>query len=247
MLFFALVLTAHQARPAEEGYLLWSSNNLLLLHGDGYKVSASEQTTLTVEHASGWRFGDLFFFADLTRFNDASQAEAYYGEFSPRFSFSKLGNTDMRFGPVSDVLIASIVEFGTGDVEGLLIGPGVNLEIPGFDFFQLNLYRRFIFNDRDGEVLQLTPAWRLATPFLGSDLVFEGYIDWNFTSDGNYRKNFHFNPRLKYDVGGLLADRRGAFFVGAEYSYWTNKYGIPDTPQFRTDENTLSIFLNVCF
>ena len=243
----AIVMLIQPAQQASADSLLWSSNNLLLLHGSGYEVDAERQTTLTVEHASGWSFGDLFFFADLNRYHDSPQPDAYYAEFSPRLSFSKLGNTEIRFGPVSDVLLAATAEFGTGDVEGLLIGPGLDLSLPGFDFFQLNLYRRFIFNDRDGETFQLTPAWGMTIPFLGSNLVFEGYIDWNFTSDGGYQENFHFNPRLKFDIGKPMFDRANTAYLGIEYSYWSNKYGIEDSAAFNTDQNALSVFFNLRF
>ncbi len=210
-------------------------------------MDATKHPTLTLEHASGWSIGDLFLFVDLTRFNGSSQPDAYYGEFSPRLSLSKLSGAEVQFGPVSDVLLASIFEFGKGDVESLLIGPGVDLRIPGFDFFQLNLYRRFPFNDRDGAVFQLTPAWAMTIPVLGSNVIFEGYIDWNFTSDGNYERNFHFNPRLKYDIGQVVTGASGAAFIGLEYSYWQNKYGIRDSSAFETDQTALSLFFNLQF
>jgi nucleoside-specific outer membrane channel protein Tsx len=45
-------------------------------------------------------------------------------------------------GPIKDVLLAMTYEFGENDTESYLIGPGFDLAIPGFDYFQLNFYQR---------------------------------------------------------------------------------------------------------
>jgi hypothetical protein len=66
----------------------------------------------------------------------------YYGEFSPRLSFGKIFDQKLEFGPIKDVLLAMTYEFGEGDTESYLIGPGFDLAIPGFDYFQLNFYQR---------------------------------------------------------------------------------------------------------
>jgi nucleoside-specific outer membrane channel protein Tsx len=225
------------------GSLLWQSNSIHLLTGDGFEVDPDRQTTLTLEHASGWSFGDLFFFTDLTRFHDSPRRDGVYGEFSPRFSLGKLSGKDLSTGPIKDVLIATTYEFGKGDVESFLIGPGLDLAIPGFDYFQLNLYHRSPFNGRDGEGWMLTPVWGIKTPFMGSELVFEGYMDWTLTDDGSYHSNLHFNPRLKFDLGKALGEKAGRVYIGVEYSHWQHKYGINGI----ADQNALSGLLNVKF
>jgi nucleoside-specific outer membrane channel protein Tsx len=42
-----------------------------------------------------------------------------------------------------------------------------------------------------------------------------------------------------------LAERQ--LYVGIEYDYWTNKYGINDTRYFDTDQNTASLLVKVFF
>jgi nucleoside-specific outer membrane channel protein Tsx len=223
---------------------LWNRNTVMLLQGGGYEVDAKQQTTITLEHTSGWAFGDLFAFLDLTRFNDSSQDDSHYGEISPRFSLSKLTGRSFQDGPVTDVLIATTYEFGKGDVEGYLIGPAVDLKLPGFNFLQLNLYQRFTEGDRDGETLQLTPVWSVN---LTPRWVFEGYMDWNLTSDDSYRSNLHFNPRLNYDLGSALGGNAGQVYAGLEYSHWQHKYGIEDSAALPSNENALSAMLSVSF
>ena len=36
-------------------------------------------------------------------------------------------------------------------------------------------------------------------------------------------------------------------YVGIEYDYWKNKYGIKDSAGFTTDQNTMSFLLNYHF
>jgi nucleoside-specific outer membrane channel protein Tsx len=66
----------------------------------------------------------------------------YYGEFSPRLSFGKIFDRNLAFGPIKDVLLAMTYERGEGDNEAYLIGPGFDLNVPGFNYFTLNFYLR---------------------------------------------------------------------------------------------------------
>ncbi|MFK5892582.1 MAG: DUF5020 family protein [Pseudomonadota bacterium] len=226
---------------------LWQSNNVYLLHGTGFEVDSNEQTTLTLEHTSKWSIGDLFFFTDLTKYRGSEQGDGVYAEFSPRISIGKLSSTHFDFGPVKDLLITSTVEFGKGDIETFLIGPAFDLNLSGFDYFSLNIYRRFTKNDRDGETIQITPVWGMSHNLGGANLIFEGFIDWNVNSDGNYHSNLHFNPRLKYDLHKLLNVKSGSAMFGIEYSYWKNKYGIKSSSQFDTNQSAISLLLNYKF
>ncbi|WKE66348.1 outer membrane protein OmpK [Gallaecimonas kandeliae] len=243
-----LLLAGLVAAPAMAGPLQWQDNSLSYLYGQNYKVTPGTQQTLTVEHASGWNFGDLFFFTDFTHFNGTSgDSNTYYGEFSPRFSAGKLLGKDLAFGPVTDVLLATTYEFGEGNVETLLAGPGFDLKLPGFDFFQLNFYQRMPRNGRDGHTVQVTPVWKMRFPVGDSQVVFDGFMDWVVNSDGVYHANLHFNPQLKYDLGPALGLHKDKLFVGLEYDYWKNRFGIKDSPAFRTNQNTASLLVKYHF
>lgn len=219
----------------------WQDNSLTAVVGGHFRVDPEHRATLTFEHASGWGFGDLFLFVDATRFN--GEGGGYYGEISPRLSLGKLGGFQAGAGPVRDVLVATTLEFGQGDVETLLAGPALDLSLPGFDFFQLNLYRRFPLHGQDGGTIQLTPVWAVTR----GAWRFDGFIDWNLDSDGAYARNWHVNPQLKYDLGRRFGLGERALQVGVEYSYWKNKYGIKDSAAFRTDERALSLILQSHF
>jgi nucleoside-specific outer membrane channel protein Tsx len=243
--------------------LHWQNNSLTYLYGQDFKIDPEIQQTVTFEHASGWNFGDLFFFVDAIKYNTdatngAGDGHTFYGEFSPRFSLGKLSGADLSFGPVKDVLIATTYEFGEDDVEAYLIGPGFDLAIPGFDYFQLNTYLRTTDGSRPGDnVWQITPVWSYTIPVGESDILIDGFMDWVVDNDensrGDYHANLHFNPQIKYDLGKALKWGEKQLYVGIEYDYWKNKYGIKDggfvSANFvgPTDQNTASLLVKAHF
>ncbi|GLK91808.1 outer membrane protein OmpK [Pseudomonas turukhanskensis] len=232
--------------------LLWQDNSLTYLNGIDFKVDPPKQQTVTFEHASGWSFGDLFVFVDGIKFNtdatnNVGDGHTYYGEISPRLSFGKVTGTDLSFGPIKDVLLAATYEFGEDDNESYLLGPAVDLNIPGFDYFQINTYYRETDGKRDGSgVWQVTPVWSYTVPVGNSDVVIDGFMDWVVDNDDSYHANLHFNPQIKYDLAkGLGLGKK--FYVGVEYDYWSDKYGIQDTQAFTTNQSAISLLLKAHF
>ena len=159
---------------------------------------------------------------------------------------------------MTDVLLAMTYEFGEGDVESYLIGPGFDLAIPGFDYFQVNFYNRQTDGSRPGDdVWQITPVWSYTIPVGNSDILIDGFMDWVVDNDendrGTYHANLHFNPQVKYDLGKSMGWGEKQLYVGFEYDYWKDKYGI-DSESFLgdeildgTDQNTASLLVKVHF
>jgi nucleoside-specific outer membrane channel protein Tsx len=246
------------ASSAMAGDLLqWQNNSLTYLYGKDFTVNPEIQQTFTFEHADAWKYGDNFLFIDKIFYNGKKDSNAgpntYYGEFTPRLSFGKIFDQKLEFGPVKDVLLAMTYEFGEGDNESYLIGPGFDLAIPGFDYFQLNFYQRNTEGSRAGDkVWQITPVWSYTIPMGKSDVLIDGYMDWVVDNDetrnrGTYHANLHFNPQIKYDLGKALSLGEKQLYVGVEYDYWKDKYGIEDTPAFDTNQNTTSLLVKVHF
>ena len=236
--------------------LQWQGNSITYLYGKDFTVNPEIQQTFTFEHADGWKYGDNFIFIDKIFYNGKKDSgngpNTYYGEISPRLSFGKIFDQKLAFGPVKDVLLAMTYEFGEGDTEAYLIGPGFDLDIPGFDYFQLNFYQRTTDGDRAGDnVWQITPAWSYTIPVGSSDILIDGFMDWVVDNDenrrGTYQANLHFNPQIKYDLGKALKMGDKQLYVGIEYDYWKNKYGIKDSDAFDTDQNTASLLVKVQF
>jgi nucleoside-specific outer membrane channel protein Tsx len=255
LLVASSVLAAGNAQAAGD-WLQWQSNSLTYLNGRDFTVDPQIQQTFTFEHADSWKYGDNFLFVDKIFFNGKASPNSgnstLYGEFSPRLSAAKILDQPIKFGPVKDVLLAMTYEFGEGDNESFLIGPGLDLDVPGFDYFQLNFYKRTTHGRRAGDnVWQITPVWSYTIPVGKSDVLIDGFMDWVVGNDSNsrgtYHANLHFNPQIKYDLGKALnmADRQ--LYVGIEYDYWKDKYGIKDTEYFDTDQNTASLLVKVFF
>ncbi|MBD9425913.1 hypothetical protein IB232_11325 [Pseudomonas sp. PDM15] len=251
-LSLAATLLSGQAMAAD--LLQWQDNSLTYLNGIDFKVDPPRQQTLTFEHASGWSFGDLFIFVDGIKYNTeatngANDGHSFYGEISPRLSLGKLSGSDLSFGPIKDLLLAATYEFGEDDVDSYLLGPAVDLNVPGFDFFQLNTYYRETDGKRDGSgVWQITPAWSYTLAVGDSDLVIDGFMDWVVDNDDSYHANLHFNPQIKYDMAKAMGWGK-RFYVGVEYDYWSDKYGIDDDGYVGdeilggTDQSAISLLL----
>ena len=241
--------------------LLWQNNSLTYLYGKDFAVNPEIQQTFTFEHADAWKYGDNFLFIDKIFYNGKKDGNngpnTYYGEFSPRLSFGKILGQDLSFGPVKDVLLAMTYEFGEGDTESYLIGPGFDLAVPGFDYFQLNFYYRKPDGNRvPSGAWQVTPAWAVTIPVGNSDILFDGFMDWVVNNksasasergQSDYHANLHFNPQIKYDLGKAMGYEAKHLYVGVEYDYWSDKYGIKDSQFFTTDQNTTSLLVKYHF
>lgn len=243
--------------PAVAGDLLeWHGESLSYLYGKDFKVNPGIQQTVTFEHANRWKYGDTFMFIDKTFYNGQADATkgttTYYGEFSPRLSLGRIFDRNLSFGPIKDVLIAMTYERGEGDNEAYLIGPGFALNVPGFNYFNLNFYVRNTEGSRPGDnVWQITPNWSYTIPVGKSDILIDGYIDWVVDNDetrrGTYHANLQFNPQVKYDLGKALNWGAKQLYVGIEYSYWKDKYGIDNNGNLDSNQNVTSALVKVHF
>ncbi len=203
----------------------WSSTNLQYHYGTDYELGDKERTLITLEHASGWKYGDNFFFVDITnpdRTGEQTQT-SWYGEISPRFSIGKMTGKDLSAGIIQDFLITTTMEMGEG-FHTYLYGVAVDLKLPKFNFFQINWYVRneVTFGTDLGQ--QITLAWGMPFAIGKAQFSFEGFFDYAWDV-GPSKDNIVTQPRLLLDVGSLW-DAPGVFQAGIEYQIWRNKFGI---------------------
>ncbi|MCJ8318867.1 MAG: nucleoside-binding protein [Colwellia sp.] len=198
---------------------LWSDYSVTYLQGSHYEVGDENRKVVTFEYVSGTSWGDHFMFVDNLH-SDNGDVEIY-GEFSPRFKLMQL-DSDV----ITNLYIATTVEMGafsgasgyTSNVTNYLVGLGVDVKIPYFNFFKVNVYHRN--NEHGDNNYQTTLAWAMP---LGP-LYYDGFIDYATSNDDN-ATSINFTSQLKYDLASLLG-LSSKLYLGIEYVYWQNKFGI---------------------
>lgn len=198
---------------------LWSDFSLSYVKGSQFEVVEPDQQTITVEHASGHDWGDTFFFID--RQESDSGASSTYFEISPRLSLGYVTGADLSFGIVKDVFLASTWESGDG-FDNYMAGLGVSLDIPGFQYANANIYR--VNNETTENDTMVTLTWGVPFAIGNADFLYDGFLDWS-TEEDDHASESNFTHQLKWNAGKLIGTA-APVYVGMEYSYWTNKYGI---------------------
>lgn len=222
--------------PADAGSAKWSSTNIQYLYGDNYEPifgnGDETRSIVTLEHVNGWAYGDNFFFVDITNPDRTGKETGteYYGEISPRFSFSKISGKDLSFGIVQDVLITTTEEIGDAGngFHNYLYGLAVDLKLPGFTFFQFNWYVRNEITAKTDTGQQITLVWLVPFSLGPVDFAFEGFFDYAYGLDSDEaptENNIVTAPRLLVDVGKFFGSP-GELQAGVEYQIWRNKFGI---------------------
>ena len=199
--------------------MVWSDFSLTFMKGGDYEVGDPDRTVFTVEHISAHSWGDNFFFIDRLNSKDGT-TESYF-EVSPRLSLGYLTGSELKFGPVKDLLVATTWEAGQG-FDNYLYGVGLNLDVPGFQYVGLNLYQ--VSNELWEDDQQLTLTWGYPFAIGSADFVYDGYIDWS-SAESDHASEMAFVSQLKWNLGKLF-DAKAPVYVGIEYVNWTNKFGI---------------------
>jgi nucleoside-specific outer membrane channel protein Tsx len=201
----------------------WSSSSISYLYGWDNKTPTDinenlEYSTYTFENSSSWKYGDSFFFTDIS--NSESKSTSSYTEWAPRLSSSKIFNK--TYGSwLTDVSIAGQMNWPTGAQRIELYGIGLDFKIPHFTFFQINLYQR---DDLalEGTTHQLTIAWDLPFTLKNQKFSFSGFIDIA-GEEGNVSNTSEANTLAQPQ---LLWHPNKSFALGTEYLHWKNKFGI---------------------
>jgi nucleoside-specific outer membrane channel protein Tsx len=217
----------------------FSFTNIQFLTGKDYSKGGisqdnSKKNIITFEHVSSWKYGDNFFFLDLTNptSNNASDRQEMYGEWHPRISLPKLRGKKCS-GFLQNLSLAAELNFGRssfGSNRAVLYGIGIDLKVPGFAFFNINFFAR---QNKDSGVntFQISPYWLLPFTIGGISWEFNGFLDYE-TSKDSREANYLFSPQLLLDLGQFWGDAK-RIHVGLEYNKWHNMFGIKDNNEDR--------------
>ncbi len=213
---------------ASPACLAWQSTHLQLLHGVDYTLGSPERTLLTLEHARGNDAGDVYLFIDAVSRRDIGQD--YYGEIYGQLALSPMTGVSWAFGPVREVSLSAGLNAGSepkGDpFRAWLAGVSLDFSIPGLDLAQLDIHAY-----RDESVArtgwQVTPVWDSTFALGGQQFRFRGFADWTSGRAGAGRKpQLLTQPQFLWNLGKAMAAGQDVW-LGIEYQYWRNKFGIP--------------------
>ncbi|MDH4185297.1 MAG: nucleoside-binding protein [Nitrospinota bacterium] len=236
---FLVILDSGHASAAS-----WSVNELHYQRGDlltpsfaGGQKSATD--ILTFQHASGWEYGDNFYFIDFLRddkkdgFNDYD----FYCELYVNFSLGKIFGVGLAFGPIKDIgLLAGVNAGADANVLKFLPGIRISWDISGFAFLNLDMaaYMEAGPGIASGGALAESDSYYVdinwAYPFhIGSHgFSIEGHAEYigKRTNELGYDVEGWIlaQPQLRYDLGGAF-NAQGKVFIGLEWQYWMNKLG----------------------
>ncbi|WP_088330545.1 nucleoside-binding protein [Lacimicrobium sp. SS2-24] len=229
----------------------WSVNEVQYQRGtlDAPSFAGGGQASthiLTFQHASGWEYGDNFFFVDhldddkLDGFNDRD----WYGEWYSNFSLGKITGNTVGAGPIKDVGI--ILGFNrAADAKVLKYLPGVRFswDLPGFAFLNSDLtaYIDDSAGVEEGGAPTESNSWMLdinwAYPFsVGEqDFSIQGHMEYIASRENQFGEPVsHWilaQPQIRWDMGKALFDVKGRLFAGVEIQYWQNKLGDDNTDE----------------
>ncbi|MDP5291162.1 nucleoside-binding protein [Oceanimonas sp. CHS3-5] len=223
----------------------WSTTELHYQLGNlkqqPFGPSADRKSTTniyTLQHASGWKYGDNFFFVDYSDWKDDQRQRDWYGEGYFNFSLGKISGRELSFGPVKDVgIVLGVNAGGDSKVRKYLPGIQLALEVPGAAFFN-TLITAYIDDNvgvagggspKESDSWMLDTAWAFPFGIGNHDFSLEGHLEYIGSRHNEFgdkvKAHVLAQPQLRYDLGKTLFNEPQRLFVGVEYQYWHNKYG----------------------
>lgn len=242
----ALMLAAGSAQAA-----IWSSNEVQYQRGSldapSFASGRSADTDIfTFQHASGWKYVDLFFFVDVIDddrsdgFNDSD----VYGELYLGGGFGKLSGSDMSFGPFKDIgWVIGYNRAQDAKVQKWLPGLRLYWEAPGFAFLNTDITAYIDDSSgvarggapRESDSFMVDFSWAYPFKVGDQDFSIEGhaeYIDSRTNEFGGKVSSWILaQPQFRWDAGKAFWGKAGHFYLGVEFQFWWNKLGDPTTDE----------------
>lgn len=242
------------SRTDSDDFTPWSKTEIHLQYGrlaapSFFGGARADTTILTFQHASGWRFGDNFFFVDLIddHVPDGFNDRDVYMEWYSNLSLGKILRRKIGHGILSDVGILGGINYAP-DANFMKWLPGMRLswDLPGFAFFNSDFTA---FLDDNGGVagggapratdsFMIDINWDYLFSIGRHDFSIQGHVEFISDRRNELGSNLSWwifaQPQFRYDLGKTLLCSPDRLFVGIEWQIWENKLGDPVT-----DENAV--------
>ena len=207
----------------------WMSNNVQFLYGSDFELGDPDRTTTTVEHANGWKYGQNFFFVDIINRSDVGTE--VYAEVYSYLSFNKVTGANFSLGPIKDISLYAGLNISNkpenDNFKAYLAGLSFDLSNKYFNYLQLDI-AAYKSDDVSGKYgVQFTPVWSYPFQIGPAKFKFRGFADI-LTRNTNNSGNFSLltQPQVLLDIGDLSGIKTDTIYIGTEYFYWYNKFGI---------------------
>ncbi|MBF4359998.1 outer membrane protein OmpK, partial [Vibrio anguillarum] len=120
-----------------------------------------------LEMEFGGRSGifDLYGYVDIFNLlsnpsSDKEGAEKIFMKFAPRMSLDALTGKDLSFGPVQELYVSTLMEWGgNSGVNTQKVGLGSDVNVPWLGKVGLNLYGTYDSNKKDWNGFQISTNW----------------------------------------------------------------------------------------
>ena len=238
----------------------WSQFNLMYAVGE--KPSGEDNLKHDyLEMEFGGRSGvvDLYGYVDVFNLlgSDSSDSDKKDGaskifmKLAPRFSLDGMTGQDLSFGPVQEVYIATLFNWGgggitgtrphddenittpvaiNGDVNNAFFGLGSDVMVPWLGKVGMNVYGLYEVNNKDWNGYQFSMNW--FKPFVnfdnGSFISYQGYIDYQFGMDDTSAGSVS-NGGVMFNGIYWHSER---YSVGYGLKAYNDVYGIKDSSAF---------------
>jgi nucleoside-specific outer membrane channel protein Tsx len=216
------------------------STGVSALYGEGFRLNAPKQATLTLDHFRAFRDGDAFAFVDLpARVGGEGARPRAYGEAYVRVSGRRLAGRELSLGPLRDLSLSTGINASPKTLV-VMTGPQVGVRMPGFKVLQLQAYA---YQADGGAPLTHQESVVWDAPIRVSSRVqlrFRGFADFIGEQEGYAARQVVAQPQLMLDAGALAGGRSGRVYVGTEWKIWNNKFGVAGA-----DENVAQALLTV--
>lgn len=232
-----MLLCSASATAVADDFFTWTNTELQYLHGGSYREPGNphdiSRSIITFTHSHGWALGYNFMFMDTLISEDGQPSQtSVYGEAYSYLSLSKVLQRDLQWGWFKDFNGAVGVNAGENFSSArsgprvALYGFSVNLNLPGFQLFSIDFLRHNVLEPSAQKTSwQFTPVWILPFEIAGTKWSLQGFTDFIGSKGPNVASTILSQPQLRLDVGDVFGYQRH-FYLGIEYQYWHNKYGI---------------------